>query len=98
MPPYWPNRLSEQEIDIRASAYDWGVLREYILEVLRIPKHQLNEVGYGKRHEKNDNYFGSRSALGVGTTQDGVRVEIVSRSDENNVTDYECLVFHAHYA
>ena len=97
MPPFWPNRLSEQEIDIRPSAYDWGVLQEEILEVLRIPKHCLDGVGYGNRHERNDDFFGSRSTFGIGTTREGAQVRIVLRADEKNVTDYECLVFHADY-
>lgn len=67
------------------------------MEVLRIPKHRLDRVGFGKRHERNDNYFGSRSSFGIGTTREGVQVRVVLRPDENNVTDYECLVFHADY-
>ena len=97
MPLDWPNRLPEQEIEIRPSALGWNVIEEDIWEVLRIPPHRLARITHGKTHERNDRIYGSRSIVGVGATYSGALVRVVLRFDNRKDSDYSCLVFHADY-
>ena len=97
MPPDWPDHLPEEEIGFADSAWDWDVHKEDILEVLQLPKHRLGRIEYGRNHTENDPFYGSRSTIAVGKTHAGVAVRLALRFDDNNVTDYECLVFHAEY-
>ena len=98
MPPDWPdNDLSEEDIGFAALTWDWDVSKEDVLEVLRVPKHWLDTIEYGKRHARLAGLYGSRSTIATGITYAGTRVEIGLRFDNNGVSDHECLVFHANY-
>lgn len=97
MAKYWPAGLSEEEIFIAPSA-SRRVSRKHILEVAAIPNRHLDEIEYGDRNRRYDVFYGSRSVFGTATTRDQFLVTLGLREDANSRTDYECLIFHAHYA
>lgn len=57
----------------------------------------LVSIEYDKRNEDRDRFYGSRSAFGTAMTRDEVPGTLGLREDVNKTTDYECLIFHAHY-
>lgn len=96
MAKYWPTGLSEDDIFVAPSA-SRRVSRKHVLDIAALHNRHLDEIEYGKRSEDRDRFYGSRSVFGTGTTRDEVLVTLGLREDVNNTTDYECLIFHAHY-
>lgn len=97
MPPDWPNKLSTQEIEFAGSAFNWDVSEGHMLQVLNVPKHDLQWIEYGKKHERLDRKYGSRSTFAAGLTYDGRLVYIGLRFDKSGATSKRCWVFHAEY-
>jgi len=93
---YWPTGLSEEESFIAPSAYR-RISRRHILDIAALHNRHLVAIECGNRNEDRDRFYGSRSVFGTGVTRDQVLVTLGLRGDINKTTDFECLIFHAHY-
>ena len=54
-------------------------------------------IDYGRKHERLDKRYGSRSTFAAGLTYDGHLVYIGLRFDKTGATSKRCWVFHAEY-
>lgn len=97
MPADWPHWLAEEDYEFAASAWNWGVTRDDLLEVLSLPRKALVTIEYGSVHVEHDTRYKSRSAFAIGPTYRGELVAVVLRLDNREHAIAGCLVFHAHY-